>query len=206
MAPMASAPRRPTNMVSSTPMAIQPSTASTSGVARPSIARSSVRSIFICRYSSFADTERGENAIQKIVGRRRSGDRVDGPQRGVEIEQQHFVRNPKFGGVPRLFQRFTRFAQELLMPQAGDESAFLLQASAGSDRIDQLPPQFGQSLARESGDGEDRARSFREFGAPRQIGFIAGHDALALAAGFFDYLEFLAFNRPRKVDRLQRPL
>ena len=41
----------------------------------------------VCRLRSFSDAERGEDAIQDIVGGRRPGDRVDRPQRAVKVQQ-----------------------------------------------------------------------------------------------------------------------
>ena len=57
------------------------------------------------------DAERGEDAIQDIVGGGRAGDRVDGPQRGIKIQQQHLVRDAAGSRVARLLQRFARFLQ-----------------------------------------------------------------------------------------------
>src|SRR5690242_21014769 len=40
-----------------------------------------------------ADAKRREDAIEDVVGGSGSCDGVDGPERAVEIEQQHFVRD-----------------------------------------------------------------------------------------------------------------
>src|SRR6185437_7240215 len=109
-APIASALTRPTTIVSTTPIIIQPTSASTSGAARRAIARISARSAEmageVTRLSSlFAYAEGRENAIQDVVGRSCTSDGVDGPQGRVKIQQQHLVRNPERGRAARLIER-----------------------------------------------------------------------------------------------------
>ena len=45
------------------------------------------------RVSLLADAESAEDAVQDVVGGGGAGDGVDGPQRCVEIQQQHLVRD-----------------------------------------------------------------------------------------------------------------
>ena len=81
------------------------------------------------------NTKSGENPVQDVVGGGRAGDRVDRPQRGVEIQQQHLMRDADARRGARLRQGLARFLQELLVAQAGDEPAFLLQPSLRRDHV-----------------------------------------------------------------------
>src|ERR1700685_3445390 len=81
----------------------------------------------------FPDAERREDPVQDIIRRGGAGNGVERPQGGVKIEQQHFVRNPDLGGLAGLGQRLQAFAQQLLVPEAGDEAGFPL---LGGERCD----------------------------------------------------------------------
>ena len=84
----------------------------------------------------FSDAEGGEDAVQDVVGGGGAGDGVDRAQRGVEIEQQHLVRDAGLAPPPRAFSRYAaRFAQQLLVAQAGDEAGLLLERALGRDRF-----------------------------------------------------------------------
>ena len=74
----------------------------------------------------FANAKRRKDPVQDIIGGGGAGDRIEGPQRGVKIQQQHFVRDPEFGRFASLLQRLEAFAQQLLVADAGDEPGVLL--------------------------------------------------------------------------------
>ena len=74
------------------------------------------------------------------------------------------------------------FMQELLVAQAGDETAFLLQAAAWCDRVDNGAAQFGEPFTRERGNAE-RTGNIR---ACWQIALVSGNQVLALLLRFFD--------------------
>ena len=54
-----------------------------------------------CHPALFSDAEGGEDAVKDVIGGGFSGQAVQLPQRCVEIEQQHFVRDPGADGGPR---------------------------------------------------------------------------------------------------------
>src|SRR5579864_5028563 len=76
--------------------------------------------------SLFPDTEGRKDAIENVVGRGGPGDGVDRPQSGIKVQEQHLVWNAQFGGFPGLLERFHALAQQLLVPQAGNKTGFLL--------------------------------------------------------------------------------
>src|SRR5438270_701202 len=82
-------------------------------------------------YRSLPDAERRENAIQDIVSRLCTGDRVDGPQGCIEIQQEHLVGNRRLYCPARFFQPCGRFAQQLLVTKAGDEAGLLVERALG---------------------------------------------------------------------------
>lgn len=47
----------------------------------------------------FSDAESGEDQVEDVVGSGLAGERVESPERAIEIEQDHLVRNG--GGVGR---------------------------------------------------------------------------------------------------------
>src|SRR3954451_13975230 len=101
---MASALTRPTNMVSTIPMAIQPSSVKTSGAASANMARSSELRRVIIQHTLFFYAEGGENPVQDIVRRSSASDAIDGPQRRIEIQQQHLMGDAERGRGARLLQ------------------------------------------------------------------------------------------------------
>src|SRR5205807_1146159 len=70
----------------------------------------------------FSDAERAEDQVQNVVGRGCSRDRIQRPQRGIEIEQQHLVRNlSRYGSLCRI-QRSEGILDQPLMPNIRDET------------------------------------------------------------------------------------
>src|SRR5262245_1355670 len=127
---MASALTRPTNIVSTMPMAIQPSSVSTSGAASINMARNSDSRVVTCTGPVLDDTEGGEESIQDIIRGGFAGHAVDEPEGSIEIEQEHLVRNAQFGGALRLLESFARLLQQPLVADAGDEAVLGLDAIA----------------------------------------------------------------------------
>ena len=155
----------------------------------------SVRSTRLSRISkrkrpveSLPDAERREDAVQDVVGGGRAGDGVDGPQRGVEIEQQHLVRDVA-AAAPRAFSRYPSDSRrELLVAQAGDEAGFLFAPRAGRDRS---KDRFAQAVDPLAGQRRDRLRI-----APRSRLRAAGrtccpHRTAALRVRALDQLAIL---------------
>src|ERR1700722_6078443 len=60
--------------------------------------------------SLFANAKRGEDPVQDIICRGSAGDGIQRAQRGVEIQQQHFMRDAQLGGFTSLRQRLQAFA------------------------------------------------------------------------------------------------
>src|SRR5579884_3111625 len=79
---------------------------------------------FAGRADLLADAECRKNTIQNIIGRSGSGERINRLQRGVELEQQHLMRDLEFCGLFRLAQRLQTFPQESLMPNVRQHAAF----------------------------------------------------------------------------------
>ncbi len=99
--------------------------------------RTKASPIVIATRSLFANAERREDPVQDIIGRGSAGDRVQRPQRGVKIQQQHFVRDAKLSRFASLCQRLHAFAQQLLVPDAGDEPGLLLARGRRGDLVAQ---------------------------------------------------------------------
>src|SRR5882757_5537221 len=76
----------------------------------------------------FPDTKRPKNKVQDIVCRGRPGNFIQRPQRIVEIEQHHFVRNVDGDGIRRRVERYQRVADQLLMADVSQKSALDLRA------------------------------------------------------------------------------
>src|SRR5690242_16345395 len=89
-----------------------------------------VQAFAVCRL--FSDAKSGKNAVQNVVGRGCAGDSVDGPERSVEIHQEHFVRNAELDRAARVLESFERFFKQILVPQAGDAAAFWCGEALGS--------------------------------------------------------------------------
>src|SRR5258706_13738309 len=138
-------------MVSTIPMAIQPSSVSTSGAASANMARSSDSRRVMLYRALFSYAEGGENPVQDIVRRCRAGNGINGPQRGVEIQQQHLMRDAERGCGAGLLQSLAGFLQELFMAETRDETAFLFQPPAGSNGFNDGPAQFREALTSERG-------------------------------------------------------
>src|ERR1700677_4292770 len=81
------------------------------------------------------------------------------------------------------------------MTKAGDEAALLLDAAARGERVEDRPPQFGDSLA-----GERRNRK-RVAIYDSEVTLIAGDQALALGA--LDQATILRAERHGNIDHYQ---
>ena len=84
---------------------------------------------------AISNAKRREDPVEDVIRRCRSGDGVERAQGGVEIEQQHFVGNPILRCGTGMAQRLGRFAQQLFVPQTGDEAGVLRDLSVRRDRL-----------------------------------------------------------------------
>src|SRR6185437_7162246 len=69
-----------------------------------------------------ADAERGEDAVQDVIGRGDAGDGVNGLQSAIEIEQQHLMWHIRVNRTTRLTKHGSSLSEKVLVPDAGDES------------------------------------------------------------------------------------
>src|SRR5579871_1807077 len=81
-------------------------------------------------YILLANTECAEDTIQNIVGGGGASDAVDRRESAIEIEYQQFVRNGRCGGGARFREHLNGLGKEILLTQAGDETAFDFELAA----------------------------------------------------------------------------
>src|ERR1700722_4545782 len=128
--------------------------------------RTKANPIVITSQGLFANAKCRKDPVQDIIRGGGPGNAIQRPKRGVKIQQQHFVRDSELGRFASLFQRFPAFAQQLLVPDAGDESGILLMRRHGGDFLAQAP----HSFPRERGDGN---AVFDPFRRARQVRLVS---------------------------------
>src|SRR5579859_4576738 len=101
------------------------------------------------------------------------------------------MRDAEGGCGAGLLQSLASFLQELLVAEAGDETAFLLQSPAGSDGRNDGPAQFREALTRECGNTQRASRVHLGW----QVALISCDDAFPLLLGFFDQLPVRCIQR-----------
>lgn len=99
-----------------------------------------------------ADAEGGEDTVEDVVGGGGSGDGIDWPQGGVEIEQQHLVRDTDFYCGTRGLESLQRVFEAALVAEAGDETVLLFDDAFGGDGFKDALAKLGDSGSGKGGD------------------------------------------------------
>ena len=84
--------------------------------------------------SYLPNTKCAEDAVQDVIRRGGSCNRIDRCQSTIEIDQQRFMRNPRCDGGVRAIQIFTSFLKQPFVPDAGDEPFLARQRSFRHNR------------------------------------------------------------------------
>ena len=98
-------------------------------------------------YRLFSYAECGKNAVQDVIGRSGTGNGIDGPQSGIKVHQQHFVRDAERYRAASVLKSFERFFEQILMPQAGDAAAFGRGQPLGSKAAQDFAAQLLDAVA-----------------------------------------------------------
>src|SRR6187455_2521948 len=99
---------------------------------------------------SLADAECREDPVQNVVSRGGAGDRVDRRERGVQVEQNHLMRDAELHGALGVVQRIERFSKQVLVTDAGDKTGLLLHPGIRRYGVQNASTQFLDTLTRES--------------------------------------------------------
>jgi hypothetical protein len=99
----------------------------------------------------FSDAEGGEDAVEDVIRGGGAGEGVEGFEGGVEVEEEHFVRDLLGDGLLRGSEGGLGLRDRFVMAEGGEHAA-LRAGGAGVDCLQDLLAQFGDSLASEGGD------------------------------------------------------
>ena len=73
---------------------------------------------------SFSDAEGGKDQVQDVVRSGLAGEGVEGPERAIEIEQDHLVGNAAVVGLPGVSQGGESRRNGLVLAEIGEHAGF----------------------------------------------------------------------------------